>query len=150
MAIFSLKKISWSWQFVLPKLCQTIAPWHYVNKYCKYLLPVRTPFYEHIIGNFAIEKNCEKVCISSRSGIANLAVLGANSKNKNTKSFNLTNFNYVHGYFSIKCVWKHLKATFSDIYWEKYGQSENLKYQRKFENVNEKLEFWFLPEKCYQ
>lgn len=30
-------------------------------------------------------------------------------------------------------------ATFSDIHWEKYDQSEDRKYRTKFENVNENV-----------
>lgn len=42
----------------------------------------------------------------------------------------------------------HIWKDFSDLNQQKYVQSENLKYLKKFEDKHEKLDFRFLPEKC--
>ena len=55
---------------------------------------------------------------------------------------NLTNLNYVYGYFSITNLWPLLRTTFSDL-------NQPKKIAGKFEDVQKTPEFWFLPEEYH-
>lgn len=69
------------------------------------------------------------------------AVSGSVSTSKTThKHLKFNKF----GYFSITYICLSLRTTFSDLNQQKHAESDNLKYQRKFEDIQEKPEFWLL------
>ena len=95
-------------------------------------------------------KRRKKNCNSNHSRLANLAISGAVSIKK--QHYKQLKFNKLR-----LCMWiifnnmllkaNHIWKDFSDLNQQKYVQSENLKYQIKFEDAPKKPELRFLTQK---